>query len=429
MKNQYSSQPPRSGRRTLQDQLARYAALILDLGVSLRRGQYLLISALTVQRDMVLALTEEAYRRGASAVAILYQDEIADKLKLELGDEAAVSFIPKGMRAAYEELIDKQGAYIALSGRENLNTFSKIGPDRQGRSLLARAAQLDFFYQQVYTNQIKWCVAGAATAGMASAVFPGIRADKALQALWNEMFTICGVQKDDPVAAWRNRIACLEERKKILDHLRISRLTFTSPSCDFTLCLNPRSRWQGGSSITPQGEVFLPNIPTEEVFTVPDFRSVDGRFTATRPLVYKNILVRELELRFRKGKLVGLEGSSGIEELRHILTSDPSHGRAGEIALVDADSSVARSGLVFHDLLYDENAQSHLAVGSGYTECLEGVRDMNEDERERAGFNSSSLHIDIMFGSQELTVTARTATGEDVVIMENGVFALTKPHK
>jgi aminopeptidase len=409
-------------RRLFEERLRAYAACILDLGVALRRGQYLLISALTVHRDLVLALTGEAYRRGASFVNILYQDEWAAKLRLELGDDEAVTFLPKNIRAAHEEVIERNGAFIALSGREDLAAFRGIDPNRQSRSLLARTAQLDFFYQKIYTNRLKWCVAGAATPGAAAAVFSGLAPVRALSALWNQIFTMCRVLESDPAAAWRDHIARLERRKRRLNGLGIQRLEFSSPTCHFQLGLDPRALWQGGCSVTPGGETFLPNIPTEEVFTVPDYRSLEGRFIATRPLTYKNMHIEHLSLEFRQGELVSVEGGREVDDLRRILESDPSHRKAGEIALVAADSAVARSGLVFHDLLYDENAQSHLAIGAGYSECLAGVREMSAEEREGAGFNTSSLHMDIMFGSPELSVTAKTAHNGTMTLMHHGVF-------
>jgi aminopeptidase len=417
------SDDSRGRERTFQERLAAYAGCILELGVALRRDQHLLVVALTEHRGLALALAEAAYRRGASFVNILYQDELALKLQLELGGEEAVTFVPKSVRAAYEETIEKNGAFIAISGREDLTAFNQVDPDRQGRSLLARAAQLDFFYQHIYTNRLKWCVAASATAGAARAVFPGQEPARALAGLWNAIFSICRIDERDPLAAWERHLERLAERRRRLDSLGLRELCFMSPTCDFTLRLDPRARWQGGWSVTPDGERFLPNLPTEEVFTVPDCRSLEGRFATTRPLTYKNIHIENVSLAFRKGELVAVEGGSGVEEFRRILGSDPSFRRPGEIALVDADSAVARSGLVFHDLLYDENAQSHVAVGSGYTECLAGVREMSPEERERAGFNTSSLHIDIMFGSSELSVTGRGADGKQVTIMRAGRFA------
>ena len=204
--------------------------------------------------------------------------------------------------------------------------------------------------------------------------------------------------------------------------MRLSELHFKSPTCDLSLGLSTHARWRGGFSLTPGGRSFLANMPTEEVFTVPDWRSLDGRFTATRPLTYKNIYVPEVSFGFRSGKLVSVEGGAGVKALEDILRSDPAHGRAGEIALVAADSAVARTGLVFHDLLYDENAACHLALGSGYADCLEGIEGMSREEREAAGFNTASVHIDFMFGSPEISVTGRDADGRERPIMRDGRF-------
>jgi aminopeptidase len=412
----------------MKDQLSgalmqKYAACIVDVGLALRRGQYLLVSALTVHRDLALAVAEEAYRCGASFVNVLYQDELLQKTQLALGDEASVTFLSKSVIAAFEEVIERRGAYLSLSGRENPNAFHGLDPDRQSRSLLSRQAQLDFFYQEIYTNRIAWCVAAAATPGTAAIVFPGQPAGAALTKLWDCIFSICRITEPDPAAAWREQAARLQHRKERLDELSLRELHFTSPTCDLSLRLSERARWKGGFASTPDGRAFLPNLPTEEVFTVPDWRSLEGTFQATRPLTYKNIHVAEAKFIFRSGQITAVEGGTGVDELRRILASEPAHGRAGEIALVGEDSAVARSGLVFHDLLYDENAACHLALGSGYTECLEGIGAMSREERDAAGFNTASLHIDVMLGSPLLGVTGSDAQGTRHVLIIDGLFA------
>jgi aminopeptidase len=406
------------------DLLDRYAACLLDLGVALEKGQHLLVSALTVHRDLALAVAEAAYRRGASFVNVLYQDELLNRTQLALGDERSVAFLSKSVVAAYEETIERRGAFLSFSGREDLNAFRGIDPERQSRSLLSRLEQLDFFYQNIYTNRIAWCVAAGAAPGTAAAAFPGLPADQALAALWDKIFSVCRVYEEDPPAAWRAHAKNLERRKLRLDELRLRKLRFESPTCDLTLRLSERACWKGGFSRTPEGRRFLANIPTEEVFTVPDCRSLEGRFKATRPLSYKNIYAPDLTLAFRDGRLVSVEGGPGVKELEEILGSDPAHGRAGEIALVAADSAVARTGLVFHDLLYDENAACHLALGSGYAECLEGAGEMSPAEREAAGFNTASLHVDIMFGSDRLRVSGADVRGKTWEIMREGRFVL-----
>ncbi len=431
MKTAFSAQPhePQSDDRRFSgfrftEALSRYAACILDVGAALDKDRYLLVSALTVHRELALALAEAAYRRGASFVNVLYQDELLNRTQLELGGESSVTFLPKSVVAAYQEVIERGGAFVSLSGREDLEAFRSIDPERQSRSLLSRLERLDFFYEHIYTNRIAWCVAAGAAPGTAAAAFPELPADEALAALWDRIFSVCRVYDEDPVAAWRERAALLERLKSRLDGLRLRELRFQSPTCDFSLRLSERARWKGGFSRTPDGRVFLANLPTEEVFTVPDWRSLDGRFTATRPLVYKNICAPELTLAFREGRLVSVEGGAGVKELEDILRSHPTHGRAGEIALVAADSAVARTGLVFHDLLYDENAACHLALGSGYADCLEGIEAMNREDRENSGFNNASVHIDIMFGSPGLRVTGRDGDGRERDIMRDGRFVV-----
>jgi aminopeptidase len=404
--------------------LRQYASLILQLGVGFTRGEYLLVSALTVHRDLTLAIAEEAYRRGASYVNILYQDEKLQRAQLEFADAGSLSFVPQSMIAAYQELLEAGGSFISITGREDLEIFKGVDPVRHSQALLARTARLDFFYQKLYAHALKWCVAASAAPGRARIIFPTMNTDEALRALWDKIFAICKIYEDDPVKAWQRHAAGLEKRKDLLTALGIREMLLTGPECNLRVGFDPRARWKGGFGETTDNKKFLPNIPTEEVFTAPDFHTIEGHFTSTRPLTYKNICIEKLTLSFEKGELTSVEGSEGIEELKEIINTEVSHRRLGEIALVDAESAVAQSGLVYHDLLYDENALSHVALGSAYHECLFGIEALDPEEREKAGFNHSPLHIDIMLGSPSLSVTALCADGKRKKILHNGRFVL-----
>lgn len=384
----------------------------------------MLISALTVHRDFVCILAEEAYRRGAFFVNILYQDEKLQKSQLLFGDEKSLDFVSESMKQAYEEVLQYKGVFISIADREEVKGFENIPASRLGKVFLSRAHKLNFFQKAVQKNAIRWCVVSAATTGRARTVFPHMDETEAVSLLWQNIFNICKVDQDDPAAAWSHHLAVLSKRKKTLNTLGISSLAFSSPLTRLTAGLHPRAVWLGGSSVSADGIVFYPNIPTEEVFTAPDFHTLNGHFEATRPVTYKNLYIEKVSARFENGSIISLEGSHGITELREIVFAEKQNAYAGEIALVDSSSSVACSNLVFHDLLYDENAESHIAIGSAYQECLPDSRNWDSHTKAKAGFNESQIHIDIMLGSPVMDVSASTRDNKQVQIIQQGHFCI-----
>ncbi|MEJ2663046.1 MAG: aminopeptidase, partial [Spirochaetia bacterium] len=196
---------------------------------------------------------------------------------------------------------------------------------------------------------------------------------------------------------------------------------------DLRIGLAPQARWQGGQSLCRTGDYFVPNIPTEEVFSAPDFHRVNGWVECSRPLVYRNFYINRIRLEFTEGKLTQITGSRGIEELKAYLSAAPENMRLGEVALVESSSPVYTSGHIFHNLLYDENAASHIAFGSAYSECFSGIERYGTGEKERAGFNMSKIHIDLLIGSPQLDVSARLSSGEIIPVIRKGVFVIGQP--
>ncbi|RPJ09384.1 MAG: aminopeptidase [Spirochaetaceae bacterium] len=405
-------------------QLGAYAGLVISLGVNLRKGDYLLIWALTVHRELALAIAEEAYKRGAFYVNILYQDEKLQHSLLLYGTDQSIGFISESMKDAYQELLKYNGAFISISGRESLAEFQGIEATRVGKAFLARANELQFFQKAIQENAIRWCIISAATPGRATAMFPGLPEEVALEKLWNAIFSACRLSERDPVAAWEKHIETLCARRKILDRLKIKRLIFKGKNVDLSAGLHDNARWLGGVSESKEGMVFLPNMPTEEVYTAPDFRTVEGSITTTRPVSYKNIYIEKLSLVFKKGEVVSISGSEGVEDLREIIHGADANRRAGEIALVDKSSKVAQSGFIYHDLLYDENSASHLAIGAAYPECVLGAGNWSAAQKAKNGLNESTVHIDIMIGTPDLSVMAQTQDNREIQLIADGTFCL-----
>lgn len=408
----------------LKADLRRYAEVILKIGINLQPGEYLLISALTFQRDLVCALTEKAYHLGASFVDVVFQDESLMASQIQSAPVEALTTLPPGIKASYERLLEKKGAYLSLSGCEDPHLSKGLPPGRQTQLMLSRSKALEFFYQYLYQQKIKWCVASTASLKRACLVFPKHQPLQAYRLLWKNIFAICGLYTHDPLSFWQSKLRLIEERKKLLNQFKINKLFFQSPSCEFELELVENARWCGGLSYTDEGQSFLANLPTEEIFTVPCFTKVNGFLETTRPLLYKSLFINKVRLIFSEGILKQVDGSSGIEELKNLLAQEPRLARLGEIALLDQTTRLAQSNLLFYDLLYDENTSCHLALGAAYSECLEGSSNLTATERLAIGFNECPLHIDLMFGSSLLNVTAELKTGELKPLIVKGRFKI-----
>jgi len=266
-----------------------------------------------------------------------------------------------------------------------------------------------------------WNVAAVATDGWARQVLgPGAAAAD----LWKELVPILGLDEADPAASWQKRIDVMARRRDLLDGLKIDSLRFTGPGTDLTVGLMPRSRFRGGDEKAANGRTFAPNLPTEEVFTTPDWRRTEGTAACTRPVEVMGAEVEGARFTFREGRVTAFEAAKNRDLLEKYLAQDGQANALGEVALVDGSSRIFRSGLVFHNILFDENAACHIALGSGYPDAVEGGRDLGTDDLKALGCNVSQVHTDFMIGGPEVSVDAVTADGKTVRVIEKGRFQL-----
>jgi aminopeptidase len=241
--------------------------------------------------------------------------------------------------------------------------------------------------------------------------------------LWAAVETAVRLDEPDPVAAWREHIAKLGRRATALNERAFESLRYRGPGTDLTVGLLRGSSWRAGVDIS-RGIEHVANMPTEEVFTAPDARRVEGTVRATYPLQIQGTIVRGLEVRFEDGRAIDVRASEGQELMRAHVATDDGAARLGEVALVDADSRVGKTGLVFYDTLFDENAASHIALGMAIVKSIDGAEDLTGDERHERGINQSSIHTDFMIGSSELAVNGVTGDGEEVPILRDGDWVL-----
>jgi len=325
----------------------------------------------------------------------------------------------------FDEAVDEQGAMLRLVGSGTPSALEGLDADRTNRCRIASHKAASRFYEDgIGRSAVQWCVAAAATIGWAETVFQDLQGEAARDELWRQLLTIVRADREDCLDAWDQHNQLLKRRGDALNELGIERLVFTGPGTELTVGLSEAARFEGGGALSQRDEEFIPNLPTEEVFTTPDYRMTEGTVMVTRPFLVNGTLIEGLSLRFEGGVLADFEASSGEETFRSYIDSDDGARRLGEVALVGIDSPVFQSGHVFQEILLDENAACHVAVGNAYKTCLAGGVEMSEDELKAIGWNSSTAHTDMMISNEEVDVTAVTRSGAEVVLLVNGAWEL-----
>jgi len=400
--------------------LEKYARLVVRVGVNVQPGQQVVITGLPEQADVARAIAEEAYRVGASRVDIDYGDPHLQRAAVLHAPEDQLGSVRPSEIAKVRAWSEERPAVISLTGNPFPTLMDGLDPER-----LAKSAPLSLIQEVmpiVTTNQVAWTVVGAPTPGWAASV--GVAE---VAALWDAVAVAMRLDEADPQQAWRDHIAKLRARAAILNRRSFDRVRYRGPGTDITIGLAPQSRWVGGSLENQDGVEFVPNMPTEEVFFSPDWRRAEGTLRTTAPffLVTMGAIVEDLELELRDGTITGVTAARGQAEVQQQFELIPRSRHLGEVAIVDADSRVATTGLVYKDMLYDENVGSHIAWGMGYPTAFQGALDQTPEERIGSGLNQANTHVDIVVGSPEVQIDGIHADGVVVPVTRGNEFVLT----
>jgi aminopeptidase len=387
--------------------LASLARLAVDAGAHVAAGQTVVVSAKLGHEELVREIAAACYDRGAHHVQVDYSDPWVSRARLLRAPEEALGTVPPWVRERPGQMAALQAAWIGLSGPPAPGVLDDVDPGRIGRDTPA----LVEWAQVIDRRQIGWTIVPGPTEAWGRLVYGEDEADP-LGALWNELAVVLRLDEADPGAAWWQRSAELRRACERLEAARLDSLRFRGPGTDLTVGLLPGTSWQGGGTTTAWGRDHMPNLPTEEVFTSPDPERTEGTVTSTKPLLVSGRAVTGLTMRFAGGRAVDIEAEEGGDLLRHMVRRDVDADRLGEVALVDGSGRVGRTGRVFYDTLLDENAASHIALGSAYTFAVEG------DDVQRA--NSSAIHVDFMIGSSALEVDGVTGGGDAVPVLRDG---------
>lgn len=406
-----------------QQMLEKYAELALKTGVNLKDNQVLMINSSIEGVDFTRILVKKAYELGAKDVVINWQD---DEITLERylhATEEALTTVPQWLVDKYLHYAEDDVALLSVRST-NPDLLKDVDPERVAKATKASAEAMKGFRKYTMNDKIAWSIISIPTNDWAMKIFPGKDAETAKELLWEQIFNIVRVNTDDPIKAWEDHNATLKAAHKILNDKKYTSLKFTAPGTEITFGLPKGHIWKGGGAYTEAGRHFNPNMPTEEVFTMPDKYHVDGVVSSTKPLIYGGNMIDNFKLTFKDGKVVDFEAETGYDTLKHLLDTDEGAKRLGEIALVPHHSPISQSGLIFYNTLYDENASCHIALGKAYPTNIEGGAKMSDEELDAHGVNDSLTHVDFMIGSAELDIDGVLENGETEAVFRKGEWAL-----
>jgi aminopeptidase len=398
------------------ERLESYARLAVQVGLNLQPGQVLGVNALLEHAPLARAITREAYAAGATYVDVYYADQHVRRAHIESAAEDELGFSPSWLVQRYRDLGETGGALCAITGNPEPELYADLDGERVGKARMREVAEESLKLTDGLCN---WTIVAFPNAGWAETVF----GEPDVERLWDAVGQAVRLDAPDPVAAWREHIARLQQRAATLNERRFDHLRYRGPGTDLTIGLHQNGVWQAALDESI-GIEHVANMPTEEVFTTPDARRVDGTVRSTLPLQIQGNIVRDLEVRFENGKAVDVRAASGEGVMRTHVATDPGAAMLGEVALVDGHSAVGKTGLVFYDTLFDENAASHIALGAPILQAVPWAGELTPEERVERGVNHSSIHTDFMIGSNELEVDGVTAGGEAVPILRSGDWLL-----
>ena len=402
--------------------LKKYAQLIAEKGVNIQKGQEVIVQADLDQPDFVKLVVEACYKAGAGKVTVEWNYQPLTKVHVRYRSLKTLSRVEAWEEAKLQHRVDALPALIYLDS-EDPDGLNGINQAKLAKSQQAKYGIIKP-YQDKMENRYQWCIAAVPGVAWAKKLFPGMTKAQAIEKLWEAILTTSRVD-DDPMAAWDAHNADLAARCDYLNGLGLESLHYTAGNgTDLTVGLIPDALFLGGQERTLGSDIpFNPNIPSEEVFTTPMRGAAEGVVYSTKPLSYQGELIENFSIRFANGRAVEVKAERNEELLRTMIAMDEGAAMLGECALVPQDSPICRSGLLFYNTLFDENAACHLALGMGFANCLRDYGQYTLEECRAKGVNDSMVHTDFMIGCDDLSITGRTRDGREVQIFKDGNWA------
>lgn len=404
--------------------MKQYAEFAVRVGVNPQKGQTMLISCSVESAPFARLCARAAFEAGARDVVMKYTDEQFARIRMENASVETLEDVKPYILRSYLDYAESEGGACILNIHDaDPEVFKGLDAEKIARANKARREALAAWRDYTMKDKVQWSIVAIPGPAWAKKVFPGD--ENAEEKLWQAIFSVCRVREGvDVTAAWREHLAKLEARRSRLNELQLESVHFESANgTDLTVGLADTHIWEAAGGHTPQGYAFLPNIPTEEVFTAPHKDRVDGIVHGTKPYVYNGEIIDGFWVRFERGRVVEYHADKNEELLGHLLDTDEGARHIGEVALVPASSPINQSGILFYSTLFDENAACHLALGMGFADTIKNFENYTLDECRAKGINDSMVHEDFMIGSADLSIDAHTRDGRTVPIFRDGNWA------
>jgi aminopeptidase len=411
-----------------QEILQKYAEAIVKVGLNLQKGQRLIITNATSRgvppagRALVHAVTQAAYAAGAKYVEAIWGDEEMHRIRLQHAPADSFDEYPKFQVSGVMEMIQNGDALLSVYANDP-DAYAGLDPERVAALQKSHLKNYAPISAAISRNAVNWCVVASASPAWAAKVFPNLQPQEAEERLWQAIFETTRATQPDPIAAWQAHIQNLIKRAKYMQAKKYTALHYKAPGTDFTLGLPQGHRWIAARMPAENGIEFTANMPTEEIFTLPDRHRADGTVSATFPLSYGGSLIEEFSVTFKDGQIVKVNAKKNEAILQKLIETDEGAKRLGEVALVPASSPIAQRGHLFYNTLFDENASCHIAIGRAYRFTLTGGEELTDDEFIAAGGNLSLSHVDFMIGSPQMDIDGITADGTREAVMRQGEWA------
>jgi aminopeptidase len=406
-----------------QQQLIKYAELAVRVGVNIQKGQTLVVNAPISSADFVRIIVKKAYDAGAKLVKVNWSDEVVTRLQYELAADETFTQPPTWYAGEIIELVENGAAVMSVLA-ENPDLLNGIPQERIMNAQRTRGLALSKYRQYVQSDKFSWCIVAVPSDKWAAKVFPDLDTTEQVHKLWEAIFHTVRVDQENPIEAWQTHLDILATKSAILNSKKYKKLHYIAPGTDLTIELPIGHIWAAGDSTNEQGNRFVANMPTEEVFTAPLKTGVNGIVRSTKPLSYGGNIIDNFSLTFENGRIVSVNAEKGQESLERLVAMDEGSHYLGEVALVPHHSPISESNILYYNTLFDENASNHLAIGSAYAFCLEGGKNMTQEQLSEHGLNTSITHEDFMIGSAQMDINGITEDGIEEPVFRQGNWAI-----
>ena len=402
--------------------ITKYAELIVKVGINIQKGDKLMISFNENGLELARAIVKSAYDNGAVKVEMMFSDDEIKKMSYMYETKENLLDIPSWYADRANSVADKKMCYVAILS-DNPELFEDIDSDLIGAVAKKRNELLKRYYDAATSNKIRWSLCAVPNKTWAKKMFPALPIEKAQEKLWDMIFSTMRLDKKDSIKAWEEHIQNLQKRSDYLTNKQFDYIKITNELGTNLMVGMPKGYFfSGGNELSQDGIPFTANMPTEEVFSLPNKYDVNGIVYSSMPLIHNGKMVDEFFLKLEKGRIVDYGAKKGQDVLRTIVESDEGSHYLGEIALVQFDSPIRNLNTLFYETLFDENASCHLAIGEAYP-MIKGAENLSEDEQDKLGINNSSKHVDFMIGTSDLEVVGIKGKDE-TIIMHNGNFII-----